>query len=354
MQHHGRKNSGFIQRLAQAGPLPHPLGGLTDAHAGIVVGEHFAGDLHSLQQGDGAGVEDAQGAGKAGGVETAADPTDHRQAQYHLVPATTTLVVGQPPAPDQAANAKEQQEPEAVVLQQLAGADEETGGARQLLAHVFELGHHLGHHGGEQYGDDPHRHQGEDDGIDHRLQQLGAHVLALLGVIGETVEHLLQVTGLLAGRHHGAEQLVEHMGEGPQRIGQGIPLHHLAAHRRHQAAQVGLLALFGDRLEGLLDGETGPHQGRQLAGDEGQFCGGGTTAKQHEAVRLPFGLLGGLVHLEGGQPLLAQQLAHLAGGIPFQHAALVAPLAVEGLVFKCRHLSLPGSRAAPLRGWSAP
>jgi hypothetical protein len=53
----------------------------------------------------------------------------------------------------------------------------------------------------------------EDDGVDHRLQQLGAHVLALLGVVGEAVEHLLQVTGLLAGRHHGAEQLIEHMGK---------------------------------------------------------------------------------------------------------------------------------------------
>ena len=102
------------------------------------------------------------------------------------------------------------------MLHQFTGADEETGSGRQLLAHVLELGHHLGNYCGEQYGDDAHGHQGEDDGVDHRLQQLGTHVLALLGVIGEAVEHLLQVTGLFTGRHHGAKQLIEHMGEGAE------------------------------------------------------------------------------------------------------------------------------------------
>ncbi|MNQ76873.1 hypothetical protein D3C85_917220 [compost metagenome] len=221
------------------------------------------------------------------------------------------------------------------MLHQLAGTDEEAGGRRQLLAHVLELGHHLGHHGGEQYGDDPHRHQGEHYGVDHRLQQLGAHMLALLGVIGEPVQHLLQVPGLLPGRYHGAKQLIEHMGKGAKGVGKGVALHHLAAHRRHQAAQMSLLALLGHRPQRLLYGEAGSHQGRQLTGDQRQLGGGRPAPEQHEAIRLPLRLLGGLVHLERGQPLLAQQLAYLAGGVTLHHPGFLSAPAVEGLVFKC-------------------
>ena len=335
MQHHGRKNLGFIQRLAQAGPLTYPFGGLTNARTGKVVGEHFAGDLHPLQQGHGTGIEDAQGAGEAGCVETTADPAYDRQAQYHLMPVTATLLVGQPPAPDKATQEQQQQEPEAVMLHQLAGADEETGRRRQLLAHVFKLGHHLGYHGSEQDRNDPDRHQSEDYGVDHRLQQLGAHMLALLRVVGEPVQHLLQMTGLLPCRHHGAEQLIEHVGEGPQRIGQRVAFYYLAAHGCHQAAQVGLFALLGHCPQRLFDSQACTNQGRQLASNEGQLGSGGTTAKQHEAIRFPLCLLCGLVHLERGQPLLAQLLAYLTGRIALGHPLLLAPLAVEGFVFKC-------------------
>ena len=270
------------------------------------------------------------------------------------MPASATLFIGEPPAPDKAAKEDQQQEPEAVGLHQFAGADEKTGGARQLLAHVFKLGNHLGHHGGKEDRDDPDSHAGEHDGVDHRLQQLGAHMLALFGVVGEAVEHLLQMARFFTGRHHGAKQLIEHMGKGPQRVGQRITFHHLAAHGRHQRAQVRFFALLGHRFERLFDGETGPHQSGQLASDQSQLGGGGAAPEQGEAGRFPFRLLGGLVHLEGSEPLFAQQLAYLTGGIPLHHAALAAPLVIEGLVFECRHLNLPGSRAVPLRGWFAP
>ncbi len=127
-------------------------------------------------------------------------------------------------------------------------------------------------------------------------------MLALLGVVGEAVEHLLQMARFFTGRHHGAKQLVEYMGKGPQRVGQRIAFHHLAAHGRHQRAQVRFFTLFGHRLERLFDGETGPHQGRQLASDKGQLGCTGTAPKQGEAGRFPFRLLGGLVHLEGVSP----------------------------------------------------
>lgn len=88
-------------------------------------------------------------------------------------------------------------------------------------------------YGGEQNGDHADSDQRQYDGVDHRLQQAGAELLALLGIVRQPVQYAVEMAGGFAGRHHGAEQPVEAGGIAAHRLRQRVAFEHFAAHPGH-------------------------------------------------------------------------------------------------------------------------
>ena len=88
-------------------------------------------------------------------------------------------------------------------------------------------------HSGEQNGDHADGDQRQHDGIDHRLQQAGAKLLALLGIVRQPVQHAVEMAGGFASRHHGAEQSIEAGGIAAHRLRQRMAFEYFAAHPGH-------------------------------------------------------------------------------------------------------------------------
>ena len=112
---------------------------------------------------------------------------------------------------------------------------------------------HLGHHEHQQERDDDEAHDREHDRVEQRRQDLLADLLAALGVLGEPLEHVVQVPGLLAGGYGGAVDL----GEDPREFGEAgrecVTLHDLGAHPEHDRLHAGLLGLLRYRQQPLLE-----------------------------------------------------------------------------------------------------
>lgn len=53
----------------------------------------------------------------------------------------------------------------------------------------------FGHHRGEQNGDHADSDQRQDDRVDHRLQQTGAQLLALFGIVRQPVQDAVKMAG---------------------------------------------------------------------------------------------------------------------------------------------------------------
>ena len=77
-----------------------------------------------------------------------------------------------------------------VRLQEIAHRNQRAGGDRQLLLHVGELLDHLRHHRHQQNADDRDGDHGEGNRVDHRLRQLALHLLALLVVFRQLLQHV--------------------------------------------------------------------------------------------------------------------------------------------------------------------
>ena len=182
-----------------------------------------------------------------------------------------------------------------------ADGDESAGQNRQGLPDVFEHLDHLGHHIAQQQRHHQQRHAGDEYRIDQRHHDLALHLLARLGVIGEALQHQIQVTGLFAGGHRGAVQIGKHMGEIAQGRRQGMALHEPRPHSHDHALDARLVALLRHRLQGLLDGQAGVDQGGELAADQGQICGADAALKQAAAPAPGLALLN-LDDRQGRQP----------------------------------------------------
>ncbi len=114
----------------------------------------------------------------------------------------------------------------------------------------------------------------QNNGIDQGVADLLAHDLARLGVVGEPLEDLIQLAGLLACRNRGAVDFRKSLRKIPQSISQRVAFNDLAAHAEHNALHSRLLGLFGDGLQGLLEGQTRSQQRRQLTGQHRQIQAG--------------------------------------------------------------------------------
>jgi hypothetical protein len=93
---------------------------------------------------------------------------------------------------------------------------------------------------------------------------------------------------------------------------------------------VGLLALLGDGLERLFDGEAGPTRvasWRVIIASSAVLAPRRNSTKRF-ASRLAFSVVS---FTSSGSALLAQQLAYLAGGIPSSTPLLLRPLPSRAL-----------------------
>ncbi len=97
--------------------------------------------------------------------------------------------------------------------------------------------------------------------------------MAVLQILGELLENLLQVPALLTGGHGGAV----HLGKGPGKFGQGggqaVSFQDPGPHGHHNALDPRASGLLHHGGQRLLHGQTGTDQGGQLPGHQRLFAG---------------------------------------------------------------------------------
>ena len=145
-----------------------------------------------------------------------------------------------------------QQQPWTGGAQHIAHRHQQAGGKRQRLLKVDKLLDNLRHHRRQQNDDHADRHQGQHDGVNHRLQQPGAQLLALFGIVRQPVQDAVKMAGGFPGGHHGAVQLVETARITAHGFRQRMAFKHLATHARHQGLEMGFFALLRHGIQRFL------------------------------------------------------------------------------------------------------
>jgi hypothetical protein len=138
-----------------------------------------------------------------------------------------------------------------------------------MLEHVGEGRQHEHHHEDDDEGghaDDGHR-------IDHRALDLALELGRLLDVARQPLQTDVEHAARLADGEHVHEQVVEGLGILAVRLGQRpAALHVVGDAPRHVAEHLGL-ALLGENLQTLRDGQTSVHHRRELPGVDRQVLG---------------------------------------------------------------------------------
>ena len=109
-----------------------------------------------------------------------------------------------------------------------------------------------------------------------------------------------------------------------------MPLRNPRTHLQQHALDAGTATLFSRRLQGLVQGQVGLHQRRQLPGQQRQVAGTDTGLQQGQT---PLGFTGdlavGRVDLHRAQALAAQLGANLSFGVALQHTANEFAVGIE-------------------------
>src|SRR6185436_15131491 len=186
---HGWKQLAVRQRTADGRTFADARGGGADRVAHRQVGDHFTGNTHGLEHRDRARRQDAEGAGETGGVEAAHQASEQRQPQLEAMEPAPVLVVFAPV--DESGDRRDDgdEQIDAIVAQEIADEDQDLRGHGQLALARLE---HLDH-----FRDDVHHHACHDaetddrqhDRVEHGAEDLLARDLAVLGVVGQSLEH---------------------------------------------------------------------------------------------------------------------------------------------------------------------
>ena len=182
-----------------------------------------------------------------------------------------------------------------------------------------ELFDHLRHHRDQQNADDRDGDHGEGNRVDHRLRQLALHLLALLVVLRQLLQHVAQVAGFFTGHHQRAVELVKGARELAEGVEQGVTFHHLLADLHHHCRQLFVFRLLRDRLQRALERQCGVDQRGELTGKHRQHRRGEPGSGFCFSGRRRFT---GFADADGHQLLLAQHLANLLLPLGLQRAAL--------------------------------
>ena len=220
------------------------------------------------------------------------------------------------------------------MAQEVRKAHQQARGQRQGLLHVLEDPDDLRHDPGQQAGHDGQGDQGQQQRIGQRREQGLLEGVACLGVVGQLVEHGIEMAGLFAGGDRGPEDLRKAVREVGHGLGQAGPFHDARAQRYGQCALAFVVVLLGQGGQGFVDRQTGADQGRQLPGQHGQLDAGETAPRERQR---PAPLFGGFLDRQRIEAALAQGTAYGPRRIALQHAALGFAVAVERLVCECGH-----------------
>ncbi len=261
---------------------------------------------------------------------------DERHAKLQAMVAAPVGGVAQPALEEHRGDHGQDDEPDAVRLEEGAGADQDAGDERQLRLARLEDRDDLRHHEDEQGRDDDEAHHCEHDRIQHRRQDLLADLLAAFGIDGEALEHVIQMPGLFAGRDRGAIDLRKDPRELREPIGERMSFHHLRAHAEDDALHARLLGLLRDGEQRFLERQAGAHQGGQLAREEREI-GRSDAADEAERLLAVRFLLRHLVDGDRQELALAQELADVPRGVAFQDALAFLAGVVERYVFEGPH-----------------
>ena len=195
------------------------------------------------------------------------------------------------------------------------------------------FGHDVDHHAGHDAEADDRQH----DRVEHRAEHLLARHLAVLGVVGQALEHAVEAAGALAGGHRGAVDLREHLAGIPPKPSASVwPSMTLRAHAEHDALHARLLGLLGHGEQRFFERQAGLDQRGELAREQRQVGGGDAAPQREAAVALRFAVFD-LGDGDRQQLPLAQQLAHVLDGVAFDDAVLFAARGVESGVFEGAH-----------------
>ena len=326
----------------------------------VGVADGAGEDVHGLQHGDAAGLEDGEDAGEAGHGGLAEHRSEDRQAQEDAV-ADDFAGLGaaiRRDAEEQGREAAEGRQPK--FCQQGIEAEADARGQGQGDVGLGEERDEVRQHEEDQ------DEEGRDEGHDHddRVGQGALDVLLDLVLVLHDVDQPLQDLGERAGELAGVDHVAVEFGEDALVLGEG-PGKGAAALDVRGDGDDGVLEprAFGlglEHVEGLQHRDAGVEHGPQLLGEQDHVLGLDPPLQegQRRAQALPPGCAGGLGLGDAGgdEPARGQEVLSglRAGGL--DHAGGVAPAAGDGRVLVERHFRPP--RASPRRllppAWSDP
>ena len=161
--------------------------------------------------------------------------------------------------------------------------------------------------------------------------------LARFEVVGHAFQHRAERAALLAGRDHGAIDIVELARRGGQRAREGVAGVDLAAQVRHQLALARLFAVFHQRGQRAFERQAGADQAGHLPRPDRQ-----AGAVEDAALEARGHFIVGRLHdhrdFERHQRLRAQLRARRLGVVGLDQAGLGFAVGVEGFEFVGGHL----------------
>ena len=117
------------------------------------------------------------------------------------------------------------QQKDAVVTQEIADGDQHDRQPGQIPAGIGKYAHDLGYDVNKHAADNQQCENRKHDRIDHRVLNLLSQHLPALRVVGQSLEHGIQVSGLFARRNRGPIDFRECLRKITESVGQGMSFH---------------------------------------------------------------------------------------------------------------------------------
>jgi hypothetical protein len=201
--------------------------------------------------------------------------------------------------------------------------------------HVLEHADDLRHDPAEQTGDDGDCDDRQQQRIRERCEHLLAQRIARFRIVGELVEHRIEMARLLARGDRRAENVGKRFGKFAQCLRETRALGHACAQGNGERALAFAVGLLRQRTERFIDRQARAEQGRQLSRQQRELGRAESAPRKTRSARRAFAHF---VDAERIEPALAQHAAHRARGVALQNAALGLAGRVEGLVGEGGHL----------------
>src|ERR1017187_10293650 len=299
----GRKNSGLAHGSGDAFAAFDAEGDAGQGAGDGLVVECGGGDAERLDERHRVADQGSHGAGEAGGFGLEERIAQQGELEARAVPPEAASDgAGVDPPDNQASyqNAGAQPPPGG---HEVAHVEQHFGWQGDLHGGIAEDAGEARDHEGEQEHDGSEAHAGQQDGVNHRRNDVVAQVVAGALELGQAFEDDGERAGGFAGADHVGVEIAEVPRVGAEAVGEGAPALQNAKDVEDDEAEAGMLGELGGDREGAVPGDGGVEQGGKLLGEEEDVA---ASLAEGGELELEGGFTGGDADVDGSETLFAE------------------------------------------------